>query len=137
MAERRRYTKRQKAAAVVNAELSSTMAAAVATGIPRTTIAYWLDRPEFVGLRQKTRDEMAAGFKVLAHEAQDRLQALIPSMEPKDLITLLGVATDKAQLLDGQATARTERRDLADEFNDHERQALRKAIDEVTDAVPG
>lgn len=113
----------------MNAELSSTLAAAEKTGIPRKTIAYWLERPEFAELRQKTREDAAAGFGVLMHKAQDRLVELVPSMEARDLIVLLGVATDKAQLLSGQATQRTENRDLVEDLKDHEREALREAID--------
>ncbi len=129
MAERRRYTKRQKAAAVVNAELSSTMAAAEKTGIPESTIRYWLDDPRFASLRAKTREENVAGFSVLMQMAQARLEALIPTMEARDLITLMGVSTDKSQLLSGAATARSEHRDLTDTLDDGEREALRKAID--------
>lgn len=128
MAERRRYTKRQKAAAVVTAELSSTLAAAEAHGIPESSIRYWLDDPRFAELRVKTREETAEGFGVLIHMAQARLQELIPTMEPRDLTILLGVATEKGQLLAGHATARTETRDL-DSLDDHERDALRDAID--------
>ena len=136
MAERRRYTRRKKTAAVVTAEMSSTLAAAQAHGIPESTIRYWLDDPSFANLRAKTREEAASGFAVLMHKAQERLDQLIPAMEPRDLITLLGVVTDKSELMVGNATHRTETRNLADEFNDHERKALRKAIDEATDAVP-
>lgn len=131
MAERRRYTKRQKAAAVVTAELSSTMAAAEATGIPRTTIAYWLDDPAFVTLRQKTRQDAAEGFDILMHMAQGRLRELIPTMEARDLTILLGVATEKAQLLAGQPTSRTETRALTDGLDDHEKAALRAVVDDV------
>jgi hypothetical protein len=132
----RRYTKREKAAAVVTAEMSTTMAAAEATGIPRTTIAYWLEEPEFVTLRQKTRGEMAEGFTVLGHLAMARLKELVPTMEPRDLTILLGVVTEKAQLLAGQPTARTETRALTDSLDDHERAALRAVIEGALTEVP-
>ncbi len=128
MAGHRRYTKAQKVAAVAQAEMTSAEAASEATGIPRRTIGYWLDQPEFAELRRKTRDEMADGFRVLIHKAQARLEQLIPTMEPRDLTVLLGVATDKAQLLDGGATARTETRMLGDDLDDHERAALKQVI---------
>lgn len=129
MAERRRYTKREKANAVIAAEASSMTAVSEATGIPITTIDYWMDQPEFVELRKKTRDDLAEGFMVLAHKAQAALQKLIPTMEARDLTVLLGVATDKAQLLSGAATVRTERRDLTDILPDGEREALAAAVD--------
>jgi hypothetical protein len=117
------------------------MAAAEKTGIPRTTIAYWLERPEFVTLRQKTREEMAEGFRVLAQLAQDRLEALIPTMEARDLTVLLGVAIDKSQLLSGHATERVEKRDITDTLSPDAMDALADDIDrwlasrKVPDAV--
>lgn len=134
MSEHRRYTKRQKVTAVIAAEMSSVAAAAEQTGIPERTIGYWLDKPEFAELRTKTREDLAAGFHVIAHQAQERLQALIPTMEPRDLTILLGIATDKGQLLSGAATERTEVRDIASELDDHERRALRDAIDRELDS---
>ena len=131
MAERRRYTKRQKAAAVVTAELSSTMAAAEAHHIPESTLRYWLDDPQFANLRAKTREDAAEGFDVLMHMAQGRLRELIPTMEARDLTILLGVATEKAQLLSGQPTSRSETRALTDGLDDHEKAALRKVVDDV------
>jgi hypothetical protein len=126
MSERRRYTHRQKAAAVVTAELASTMAAAEATGIPESTVRYWLDDPRFAELRTKTREEAAAGFSVLMHKAQERLEALIPTMDARDLTVLLGVVTDKNQLLAGQPTGRLET--VTGGLEDHEKEQLRAAI---------
>ena len=135
MTERRRYTKRQKAAAVVTAELSSTLAAAEAHGIPESSIRYWLDDPQFANLRAKTREETAAGFGVLIHMAQARLRELIPSMEARDLITLTGVATDKAQLLSGAATSRTETADVTAKLDDHETAQLADAIENLLESA--
>lgn len=132
MAERRRYTKAQKANAVMAAEATSMTAVAEATGIPLTTLDYWMDQPEFVALRTKTREELAEGFMVLAHKSQAALIKLVPTMEARDLTVLLGVATDKAQLLSGAATNRTEHRDLTDDLNDHEKETLRDVIDRAT-----
>lgn len=131
---RRRYTHTQKAAAVAEAEINGVEHAAELTGIPRTTIDYWLDRPDFVELRQKTREEMRDGFRVLVHRAQERLEALVPSMEPRDLTILLGVVTDKALLLSGDATSRTESVTLTDGLSDDEKRRLRDAIAAATRA---
>lgn len=125
----RRYTKREKANAVMAAEATSMTAVSEVTGIPVTTIDYWMDLPEFVSLRNKTRDDLADGFRLLAHRAQAILVTKLPDMEPRDLTVLLGVATDKAQLLSGAATIRTERRDLTDSLNDHEKEVLADLID--------
>ena len=134
-AQRRRYTKRQKTAAVVTAELSSTLAAAEAHGIPNSTLRYWLDDPRFANLRAKTREETASGFSVLVHMAQERLRELIPTMEAKDLITLTGVATDKGQLLAGHATQRTETADVTAKLTDHESAALEAAVEELLESA--
>lgn len=120
---------------MVTAEMASTMVAAEKTGIPRTTIQYWLDDPEFVTLRQKTREETAAGFTVLVHMAQARLRELIPTMEAKDLITLTGVSTEKAQLLSGHATERHETADVTAKLNDHETATLEDAIETLLESA--
>jgi hypothetical protein len=138
MAEHRRYTKRQKMHAVTAALASSVSAAADSTGIPRTTIDYWLDAPEFGELRQKTRDDLAAEMSMLAHLAASKLaKAIIAGeVEARDLIVALGVSTDKAQLLSGAATSRTENRTLTDGLNDHEKQQLRDALDRLLADAP-
>jgi hypothetical protein len=133
MAERRRYTRKTKATAVIAAAMSSVSAAAEASGIPRKTLEYWVEAPEFAELRQKTRTELAEGSIVLAHLAQAELTRKIRAgeVEPRDLATIYGIAIDKGQLLAGEATNRTESRDLTNTMDDHEREALRKVLDEV------
>jgi transposase-like protein len=134
---RRRYTKTEKLAAVAEAAVNGTEQASDRTGIPESTIRYWLDKPEFAELRAKTREEMRDGFKVLVHRAQERLTALVDQMEPRDLTVLLGVATDKTLLLSGDATSRTENRSLIDGLTDDEKRRLRGAIAEAARAEAG
>lgn len=124
MVERRRYTKRQKATAVIAAEMASVAAASEQTGIPERTIRHWQDNPELAKLAAKTRDEMADGFRVLTQIAVERLIELVPTMEARDLTILAGVAVDKGQLLTGEATHRTEHRELLADFDDGEREAV-------------
>lgn len=133
MAAGRRYTKQQKATAVMAAEMVNAQAAAEQTGIPRTTIIHWLNDPELVALRQKTRETMAEDMKALAMVALDALMGAIRrgELEGRDLIVALGVAIDKAQLLSGEATSRTETRDLTDTLDDHERARLRDILDDA------
>lgn len=133
---RRRYTNAQRAQAVAEAEVNGLTRASEKTGIPLTTIDYWLDKPEFVELRSKTREEMRDGFRVLVHKAQERLEALVPTMEPRDLTILLGVATDKGLLLAGDATSRSETRTWTDDLNDDEKQRLRDWIDSLDGPAP-
>lgn len=138
MATRRRYTKRQEATAVMAAAMTNVAAATEQTGIPESTIRRWIDEPWAVDLRAKTAHDIGQEMQVLAMLATEKLTEMVKAnkLTARDLIPLMGVAIDKSQLLAGAATVRTEHRDLTDDFNDHERQALRKAIDEVTDAVP-
>jgi len=131
MAERRRYTRKTKASAVIAAEMSSVMAAAESLDIPRKTVEYWFDAPEFATLRQKTRADMAEETAALAHKVLGVIKEKLPDYEPKDLNTLYGILVDKSQLLTGEATSRTESRDITDTLDDHEREALRKVLDEA------
>jgi hypothetical protein len=131
MAERRRYSKSQKMAAVIAAEFTTPEAAAEGLGIPPSTVYYWFDQPEFVELRKKTREDMSAETAALAHKVLGVITAKLPDYEPRDLNTLYGILVDKSQLLTGEATSRSESRDITDTLDDHEREALRKVLDEV------
>ena len=131
MAERRRYTKSQKMAAVIAAEFTTPEAAAEGLGIPESTVRYWFDAPEFAELRTKTREDMAAETAALAHKVLGVITSKLPDYEPRDLNTLYGILVDKSQLLTGEATSRTESRDITDTLNDGEREALRKVIEDV------
>lgn len=133
MASPRRYTKREKVTAVMAAEIVNAEAASEQTGIPRSTIRRWLEDPELVELRLKTRESMAADMKALAMVALEALMGAIRrgELEGRDLVVALGVAIDKAQLLSGEATSRTETRDLTDMLDDHERARLRDILDDA------
>lgn len=127
------YTRKQRATAVATADaLNSTEAAAERLGIPGRTIRRWQADPEMAEYVQKTRDELADDIRAAAALAWSSLVARIRSgdIETRDLIIAAGVAIDKAQLLSGGATARTETRALTEGLDDHEKRALRDAIDE-------
>lgn len=126
----RRYTLDEKMAAVATAERTSIESAAQAHGVPRQTLQYWYHAPEFGELRQKTRDELAEGAILGAHLALGELLERIRSGKLRDtaLVTAFGVFVDKAQLLSGMATQRTETRDISGTLSDAElRDALREA----------
>lgn len=127
---RRRYTRRTKAAAVVAAAVTTVAAAAEASGIPENTLRYWFDAPEFVELRAKTRDDLAAESMGMAHKVLQEISRRLPEFEPRDLSVLYGILTDKGQLLSGAATGRLETRDITEKLDDHERTALRDAIED-------
>ena len=128
----RRYTRRQKATAVIAAEMSSLTQAAEKSGIPKSTLKGWMDDPRLAQLRTKTREEMAEDALRLAHLAYTALAQKIMAgeVDGRDLVTAYGVAVDKGQLLAGQATERTETRDITATLPDHEKDALADAIDE-------
>lgn len=116
MAQRRRYTQAQKVTAVLAADMTSQLAASEATGIPRQTIQLWLDRPEYSNLRHNAREAIAEEAIVVARLAWQALGDAIRSglVEPRELISAAGMATEKALLAAGEATVRTEHRDLTD-----------------------
>ena len=132
----RRYTKRQKVTAVIAAEMTTAAAAAESSGVPENTIRYWMDQPEFVELRTKTREDLAAESKALAHKTLEAIQRRLPEFEPRDLTILYGVLTDQAQLLSGEATSRSEHRELTDALDDHEKAQLRSILEEALAEVP-
>ena len=131
----RRYSRKSKVAAVIAAEFTTVEAAAEAAGIPRTTVQYWFDAPEFVTLRQKTREDLAEESMSMAHLVLSEIKRRINEYEPRDLSVLLGILVDKGQLLTGHATGRIETRDITDTLDDAEREALRNAIDEYLKAA--
>lgn len=127
----RQRTPKEKMSAVLTADrLNSTEAAARETGIPARSIRQWRNDPELAELRRKTREETAEEVTMVEILAWTRLIERLQAdqIETRDLIILAGVATDKAQLLSGQPTARTENKSITDGLDDHERQALNDAI---------
>ena len=119
---RRRYTKREKVVALLASDASSTLAASQATGVPESTLRYWRDQPEFADIRENAREGMAEDALMVARLAWKKLGQAIADglLEPRDLVIATGMATDKSQLLNGGATARTEARDLTGTFSDAE-----------------
>lgn len=119
MATHRRYTRKEKAAAVAQATLTSTEAASDTTGIPESTIRYWLDKPEFAELRAKTRDQVADEFWSTIQLGVHRLAELIPRTDDLQKVSVaVGVLYDKHALLTGSATSRTEARDITGSLSD-------------------
>jgi hypothetical protein len=109
----RRYPKREKALAVIASELTTSAEAERQTGIPHQTILRWRDDPELRVYVQKTRDEMAEEMRGLSALTLQHIRERIREFEPKELVTLLGVSTEKALLLAGDATTRSEIRDIS------------------------
>lgn len=130
----RRYTKSEKANAVGRALASNAEAASEQTGIPQSTIRYWLDAPEFAELRSKTReqvaDELWTAIQVGVREVALGLRSDDASL--RDKATALGILYDKHALLTGSATARTEARDITGTISDAELVAIVREADRLT-----
>lgn len=110
------------------ATLSSVEAAAQKTGIPRTTINYWLDKPEFVALRQKTRDDVAERmWATIQLGVEEVAKGLMGDAPLRDKATAVGILYDKHALLTGGATGRTESRELNDLPDSAYVEAIREA----------
>lgn len=111
---RRTYTKRQKLAAVLAADIGGVVQAEQQTGIPESSIRYWMDKPEFAEFRAKAREEMADEVKVVAHLAWKRIAETIGTMEPRDALFAAEKATTLHLLMSGEATSRSEHRDISE-----------------------
>lgn len=133
MGTHRRYTKATKAAAIVAAEASSVLAASEQTGIPESTIRYWMDDPKFAQLRENAREHIAEEAMVVARMGWQKLAVAIArgEIEARDLVMAVGMATDKAILLSGGATARTETRDITGTISDAELIAAIREADAI------
>lgn len=120
MVQRRRYTKKTKLAAVMAAEMGGVVQAEEQTGIPESTIRYWMDKPEFAEFRAKTREDLADEIGTVAHLAWSRVASALRTgeMEPRDAIFAAEKATSLQLLMKGEATARTETHDW--KLDDHE-----------------
>ena len=115
MATRRRYTAKQKAEAVGIAVVEGVTAAERSTGIPKQTIHYWTEQPEFGQFRTTARetviDSLWIGVQIGARELVAGLQGDAPLHHKAAAWQAL---TDRYLLLSGEATSRSEHRDISD-----------------------
>lgn len=127
---RRRYSKADKLSAVLAAEMTGVVAAQDSTGIPESTIRYWMDQPEFAEYRAKAREDLKDEITVVAHLAWQRVAEGLHSghMEPRDALFAAEKATTQYLLMTGEATSRTETRSVTDDLDDDERERLRAWI---------
>jgi hypothetical protein len=133
MATHRRYTRKEKAEAVAEAAMTSAEAAAEKTGIPRRTIGYWMDQPEFAELRLKTGDQVADAMWVVIQQGVRRIAELIPRTDDLGKVGVaVGILYDKRALLTGAATGRTEHRDLSGSLSDNDVLGAIQAASDLT-----
>jgi hypothetical protein len=131
MATKRRYTTKQRAEAIGIAVMEGQTEAGRQTGIPPTTIDRWLDRPECVEMRSRAREEIIADVRAAFLLAVDRTAELLrsPDADLRSAADAMDKLGTRLALLSGEATTRTESRALTEGLDDHERTALRDAID--------
>lgn len=125
---RRNYTAKQKATAVGIALVDGVTEAERQTGIPKQTIDYWQSKPEFGHLRTTARETVAeqfwVGIQVGLREVLKGLESDAPLKEKADA---LRVMADRYALLTGDATSRTESRELNDLPDSTYVEAIREA----------
>lgn len=131
MTQRRRYSKAEKLSAVLSAEMTGVVATQDSTGIPESTIRYWMDQPEFAAYRAKAREDLKDEITVVAHLAWQRVAEGLQrgDLEPRDALFAAEKATTQYLLMSGEATSRNETRSVTDDLDDDEKQRLRDWID--------
>ena len=125
------YTEEQRQRAVALAVTTSSRKAGAATGIPERTINEWIHRPEYAGLVEATKERIGMESLVLAQLAAEQIAQRIRDnkLDGRSLVMAYGVAVDKFLLLTGEATTRTEVRDIGRDLSDEElRDALRARL---------
>lgn len=116
MTTRRRYTKREKAEAIGIAIVEGQTAAAEKTGTPLTTLNAWWHSAEFVELRTKSNEDVAHDMWAVVQRGIQRIAELIPQTDDIAKVAIAtGTVYDKRALLTGDATSRSEHRDIADD----------------------
>jgi hypothetical protein len=136
MAERRRYTPKQKAEAVGLAVVHGATETERRTGIRESTIRYWVNRPEFASLRDKSRDQVAAEMWSVIQVGVSEIAKGIQGDAPlRDKVVAVGVLYDKFALLTGSATARTESRDITGTLSDADLIAIVREAEQIASAV--
>ena len=109
-------------------------AASKATGIPMRSLRRYKDDPELAALGLSAREEVAERMWVVIQEGLEQVEAGLLADEPlKDKAAALAMLIEKRALLVGEATSRTESRDLTNTFDDHELDALKRAIAAIPD----
>jgi hypothetical protein len=126
--KKRPLSERRKAVGIALVE--GPQVASEMTGIPRPTIIGWSKLPEFDELRQKTPEAVSDMFWAAVQIGVDQVATGLLGDEPlRDKAVALGILYDKHALMTGQVTVRSEARDLTKEFDDHELDLLRDAIE--------
>ena len=113
-------------------EVDGIRATAREAGVPESTLRHWRESGEMAQLRAEKKEEVAADVWATFQAGVRRVAELIPKTDDlQKVATATGIIYDKFALMSGEATGRTEHRELDSGLDDHESEALRKAIDEA------
>ena len=116
----------EKARAVGIAAVTSIAEASRQTGIPRQTIQQWYDQPEFGELRQRKQEVVQDEWRVGVQLAFRRsVELLNKTDDPVKAATAGAIIYDKLALSTGNATSRTESKDISDDLPAHIKRQLR------------
>lgn len=113
MVQRRSFSDNDKAAALaaLDANGGNVLRTAKQLNVPRSTLQEWAngrvnhDVPE---LRQRKKEDLASRLVEIAHQLIDAIPDKIYDANLQQVSTSLGIAVEKIQLLQGQATERSE-----------------------------
>jgi hypothetical protein len=107
---------RSNALAALVANGGSVVITATRLGIPYRTLKHWADGDCHVAkLGNEKKADLAAALRGIAWLALDMLPAKLKKATAKDTATTLGIALDKAQLLDGDPTSIVRNEQLTDD----------------------
>lgn len=131
----RRYTTHERAKAVAEALVKNSTVVSEETGIPESTIRWWMRQPQFAEMRSRARDDVAEEVWTYIQVGLRRIAELIPLSEDlQKVATTVGILYDKHALLTGSATSRTESRDITGSLSDAD---LISAIREAESVATG
>lgn len=138
MAERRRYSAKTRAKAAGIAVVEGVTEAERRTGIPKETIHYWLNKPEFAHLRTTARETVVeqfwVGVQVGVEQVIEGLKGDAPLNHKAEATRMLA---DRFALLNGEATTRTESitNGLDPEFKRELRERIARSAREESDTT--
>jgi hypothetical protein len=102
-------------------------AASVKTGIPENTIRTWMESPEFGELRDRTKEQVAGEWWAIVQKGFRRVAKLLDTTDDaQKAATATAIIFDKLALTRGEATSRTETKDIT--LDDHEAEVLGQVI---------
>lgn len=124
----------EKGKAVGIALMTSAEEASRQTGIPGRTIREWVESPEFAELRQTPREEVGEAMWVAIQEAVHELRKGLvnPKAYLRDKVAAFDSLVDKRALIIGEATSRTESKDISGDIDPNIKRELRNRYADLT-----